>query len=307
MGNSRSVSRLALCLSIVACNDKPVPTTGGLSGLLPELNSGLLPPSTYDGEATNLGTGAASTEGITGRITWTTAADGQGQLNIFPPLGGSGRTVARQWADSVLVVSMGDAGETVVWVGRVEGAQLAGAYVITGGLAAHQLGRWTLARTGGPGLTPTTPPPPGVLPPVLASVSPMVGGTEATRYTPEQMAEMQNSIASTQAFIAFLQQDSKTREQIRDEEEKQYRDKKYWDKKYWEKREDKKYWDNKYWKNKQDEQDRLNREQAQRDQAAAQARADQAAAQARADQARADQAAAQARADQARRDAEAQR
>jgi hypothetical protein len=253
-GRSKIRAGFILCLSVVACTSDPGfadrrflqenPASGSLPGLPPAKNTSTLASalpnsnSTYEGEATNLGTALVPTAGLTGRVTWATAANGDGQLNISPPLGGSGPTVAHQWADSVLVISMGDGGDTIAWVGQVEGTRLAGTYVITGGSFAQQIGRWGLTRTGGPGLTPASPPPPSVLAGVLASVRPLVGGTAAgSGYTQEEIEEMQAQTRRIEAYIVFLKVEAERQDAIRKSDDKEYREKKYWDKKR-----DKKYW-----------------------------------------------------------------
>ena len=149
--------------------------------------------SSYEGEATNLGTAVSPRAAITGRITWLTQTDGNGMLMIFPPLGGSGPTRVRRWVDSVLIVSMNSGGDTIAWVGRVDGKAIRGAYVVTGGPFIHQIGRWQVNLVSGPALLVASRPSQG-LAAILRAVrsvsmtpgqsSPIAPQAPAERYSP---------------------------------------------------------------------------------------------------------------------------
>ena len=137
----------------------------------------------YEGEATNLGLAAAPRPidmGVTGGLTCVMPPNGEGQLIVHPPLGGTGAAVAHRWGDSVLIVSASDGGDTIAWVGRVDGVQLSGVYVIIGGMFARQGGRWTLTRTSGPALPSGPRPGARFLGSVLAGVHVLAAGDAAT-------------------------------------------------------------------------------------------------------------------------------
>jgi hypothetical protein len=214
----------------------------------------------------------------------------EGKLVVYQPLGGTGPTAARRWADSVLILSISDGGDTIVWVGQAEGYRLAGGYVVTGGSAAGQIGRWALTRTSGPALAPGPRPQDRILASALAELRMLAGAT--TPSPDEQAAAPDAAAILSRAVLDGLIQRSNAEQERQDyEANKAAIDK---------------YYTDKYYKQKHERSEDIDRQRTAKennkaaDDAAAQRSIDNAAAdQAAADRAAADRAEARAAADRA--------
>ncbi len=113
----------------------------------------------YRGTATNLGTDTHPTPPLTGSLSIRIDSTSNGSMVIGAPLGGSGGIVSRRWADTLVIFSLGQAGDTIIWLGKLDGNRLAGFYRVVRGAARGQGGQWAVARTPGarlPELLPLT-------------------------------------------------------------------------------------------------------------------------------------------------------
>lgn len=102
---------------------------------------------TLEGLVANHGTPAVPVPPVTGSVSLALGSPdlSKGDLVIGAPLGGSGRVASMFWADSLMLLSISAAGDTIVWLAALEGARLSGSYSILGGLSAGQGGRWWLS------------------------------------------------------------------------------------------------------------------------------------------------------------------
>lgn len=110
----------------------------------------------YSGTASNLGYPNSLGGGTTGtfELRLRGAAPMHGSLTVGAPLGGSGSAVTAVWADTVIVRSISEAGDTIVWLAQLRADSLRGPYLIVGGASAGQGGRWSAVRASGPRIGP---------------------------------------------------------------------------------------------------------------------------------------------------------
>jgi curved DNA-binding protein CbpA len=103
------------------------------------------PASVFEGTVTNDGFPKSP---ASLRIALKSTADtAVGEVEIGPPLGGSGHTVIVSKPDSLLMVSWSQTGDTIVWGARKSGDRYRGRYRIVGGQSRDQTGAWTVRHS----------------------------------------------------------------------------------------------------------------------------------------------------------------
>lgn len=103
------------------------------------------------GEATNLGLAESPRyPGITASLTWheDQTSPAGGYLQLGPELGGSGPATLLRWSDSLLLVSVSESADTILWIGRLLMDLARGEYLIIGGQFEGQGGVWSLSANG---------------------------------------------------------------------------------------------------------------------------------------------------------------
>ena len=78
-----------------------------------------------------------------------------GEVQIYPPLGGSGPCGLVTRGDSLLLASISGSGDTIVWRGIRHGSAVSGTYSIIGGQYADQHGSWRVSLVQGQEIPPT--------------------------------------------------------------------------------------------------------------------------------------------------------
>ena len=123
------------------------PTSPSRSDVTPYVPYG--GPGPAAARAVSLFEGTATNDGLPQspaslRITVNSSGDTAiGELEIGPPLGGSGSAFIVSKPDSLLMVSWNSIGDTIVWGARKSGELYRGRYRIVGGQSRDQTGAWT--------------------------------------------------------------------------------------------------------------------------------------------------------------------
>ncbi len=103
--------------------------------------------SVYEGTVTNDGFPDWPATLHIGFEGWTPSP--HGYLLIGSPLGGSGPVTLGWMQDHLALLTHSENGDTIFWVGRLNGDEMAGTYRVIGGRSTGQTGEWTVRRRSG--------------------------------------------------------------------------------------------------------------------------------------------------------------
>jgi S1-C subfamily serine protease len=106
--------------------------------------------SIYEGTVTNDGFPDWPATLHIGFEGWTPSP--HGYLLIGSPLGGSGPVTLGWIQDQLGLLTHGENGDTIFWIGRLVGDDMTGTYRVIGGKWTGQTGRWAVHRRSGVGL-----------------------------------------------------------------------------------------------------------------------------------------------------------
>ena len=102
----------------------------------------------YSGVVTNHGF-AWDTSGVSAALTVALFGN-RARVDINSPLEGSGDGDYALWADSALIVTISEAGDTIAWLGHLTAVGLEGPYRVVGGQSENQGGLWSVRYVAGP-------------------------------------------------------------------------------------------------------------------------------------------------------------
>lgn len=130
---------VALVYLLTRLSSQEVPAQGALGGVVASR-------PTLNGVVTNYGYGASVAASSPTSSGIVVDLDSSYRPNAFVsialPLAGSGAAGIASWSDTIVLVSVSESGDSIVWVAGRSGQRFEGSYLIFGGPSSRQGGRW---------------------------------------------------------------------------------------------------------------------------------------------------------------------